>query len=162
MAWGIRKVKKRAASCLSYRRATLQTAVKPFQGWPAHRTWKGRAWRTQMKLKRFHGHPLTYAYNWEGITWLIWGRGKGGRCKKEVRSITMGVWHGVSKRPQAACLWLPLAIHLSVWLKLTYRTLKPQYNDPFYNKIPAIKNLISSPSVVNSIVKAPAITKSLL
>jgi nitrate reductase beta subunit len=32
------------------------------------------------------------------------------------------------------------------------RTLKPQYNNPFYNKIPAIKNLISNPSVVHSIV----------
>ena len=27
-------------------------------------------------------------------------------------------------------------------------TLKPRYNDPFYYKIPAIKNLISRPSVV--------------
>jgi hypothetical protein len=38
-------------------------------------------------------------------------------------------------------------------------TLKPQYNDPFYNKIPAKKNLISSPSVVNSIVKSPTNNK---
>jgi hypothetical protein len=34
-------------------------------------------------------------------------------------------------------------------------TLKPLYNVPFNNKIPAIKNLISSPSVVNSIVRSP-------
>ena len=38
-------------------------------------------------------------------------------------------------------------------------TLKPQYNDPFYNKIPAIKNLISSPFVVNSIAKSPSNNK---
>jgi hypothetical protein len=38
-------------------------------------------------------------------------------------------------------------------------TLKPQYNKPFYNKIPAIKNLISSPSVVNSKVKIPSNNK---
>jgi hypothetical protein len=38
-------------------------------------------------------------------------------------------------------------------------TLKPQYNGPLYNKIPAIKNLISSPSVVNLIVKRPSNNK---
>ena len=40
-----------------------------------------------------------------------------------------------------------------------YCTLKPQYNDPFNNKIPAIKNLILSPSVVNFIVKRPSNNK---
>jgi hypothetical protein len=38
------------------------------------------------------------------------------------------------------------------WVRLYLVTLKPQYNDPFNNKISAIKNLISSPFVVNFIV----------
>jgi hypothetical protein len=38
-------------------------------------------------------------------------------------------------------------------------TLKPQYNDPFNNKIPAIKNSVSGPSVVNFIVKGPSNNK---
>jgi hypothetical protein len=39
-------------------------------------------------------------------------------------------------------------------------TLKPRYNDPFNNEIPAIKNLILSPSVVNFIVKSPCNNKT--
>jgi hypothetical protein len=39
-------------------------------------------------------------------------------------------------------------------------TLKPRYNEPFYNEIPAIKNLISSPSVVDLIVKSPSNNKT--
>jgi hypothetical protein len=31
-------------------------------------------------------------------------------------------------------------------------TLKPRYNDPFNNKIPAIKNLVLNPSIVNYIL----------
>jgi hypothetical protein len=38
-------------------------------------------------------------------------------------------------------------------------TLKPRYNNPFYNKILAIKNLISSPSVVNLRVQIPCNNK---
>jgi hypothetical protein len=39
-------------------------------------------------------------------------------------------------------------------------TLKPQYDDPFNNKILAIKNLISNPSVINIIVKSPSNNKA--
>jgi hypothetical protein len=35
-------------------------------------------------------------------------------------------------------------------------TPKPQYNDPFNNKFPAIKNLVPGTSVVNFIVKSPS------
>jgi len=42
---------------------------------------------------------------------------------------------------------------------LYHTTLKPRYNDPFYNKILSIKNLISSPSVVNLIVQIPCNNK---
>jgi hypothetical protein len=38
-------------------------------------------------------------------------------------------------------------------VRLYLVTLKPQYNDPISTKIAAINNLISSPFVVNSIVK---------
>jgi hypothetical protein len=31
-------------------RATPQTAVRPFGGWPARRAYKSRAWRARMKL----------------------------------------------------------------------------------------------------------------
>jgi hypothetical protein len=41
-------------------------------------------------------------------------------------------------------------------------TLKPRYNNPFNNKIAAIKNLILSPSGVNCIVKSPCINKILV
>jgi hypothetical protein len=43
-----------------------------------------------------------------------------------------------------------------LWGRCPGVTLKPEYNDPFNNKISAIKNIISSPSVVNSIVKIPS------
>jgi hypothetical protein len=73
-----------------------------------------------------------------------------------------------------------LSIHVRFWLKRTNGvriililslfvyyvsfsvfacTLKPQYNDPFNNKVPAIKNLIVNPFVVNSIVKSPSTNK---
>ena len=39
-------------------------------------------------------------------------------------------------------------------VRLYLVTLKPQYNDPINNQIPAIKNFISSPFVINSIVKS--------
>jgi hypothetical protein len=31
-------------------RAIPEMALIPFKGWPAHRAWKGRAWRAQVKL----------------------------------------------------------------------------------------------------------------
>jgi hypothetical protein len=43
---------------------------------------------------------------------------------------------------------------------LSLYTLKPRYNDPFNKKILAIKNLISSSSVVNFIVKSPCNNKT--
>jgi hypothetical protein len=46
------------------------------------------------------------------------------------------------------------------WVRLYLVTLKPQYNDPFNNKIPAIKNLISSLFVVNFIVKSTSNNKT--
>jgi hypothetical protein len=50
------------------------------------------------------------------------------------------------------------------WSKIKMRspstTGKPQNNDPCYNKIPAIKNFISSPSVVNFIAKIPCYNKN--
>jgi hypothetical protein len=40
-------------------------------------------------------------------------------------------------------------------MNLTIYTLKPRYNNLFNNKIPAMKNLILSPSVINFISKKP-------
>jgi hypothetical protein len=45
-------------------------------------------------------------------------------------------------------------------VRLYLVTLKPQYDDPINNKIPAKKNLISSPFVVNSIVKSTSNNKT--
>jgi hypothetical protein len=42
---------------------------------------------------------------------------------------------------------------------MTTSTLKPRYNDHFNNKIPAIKNLILSPFIVNLIVKQGGYSK---
>jgi hypothetical protein len=53
----------------------------------------------------------------------------------------------------------PKGYFMEIITKRVAYTLKPQYNNPFNNKIPAIKNLISSPSVVNSIVKSPSNNK---
>jgi hypothetical protein len=38
-------------------------------------------------------------------------------------------------------------------------TLKPHYNDPFNNKIPAIKNIILTPTLINFLVKKPCNNK---
>jgi hypothetical protein len=49
------------------------------------------------------------------------------------------------------------------YLGLSYtasNTLKPRYNDTCSNKIPTIKKLFSSPSVVNLIVKSPCNNKT--
>jgi hypothetical protein len=40
-------------------------------------------------------------------------------------------------------------------------TLKPRYNDPFNNKFSAIKSLVSSPSVVDFMIKSPCNNKNL-
>jgi hypothetical protein len=57
-----------------------------------------------------------------------------------------------------------LDVYMFCMLNVLYiYTLKPRYNDPFNNKIPAIKELICSPSVVNSMIpvkKTQGITKS--
>jgi hypothetical protein len=54
-------------------------------------------------------------------------------------------------------------MHEKCDMQLSFRfTLEPWYNDPLNNKIPAIKNIISSPLVVISIEKNPPITKFLL
>jgi hypothetical protein len=47
---GYPRGKKMAAGRPPCRRATPQTAVRPFGGWPARRAYKGRAWRARMKL----------------------------------------------------------------------------------------------------------------
>jgi hypothetical protein len=43
---------------------------------------------------------------------------------------------------------------------LNTHTQEPRYNDPLNNKIPAIKDIISSPSVVNSIIRIPTNNKT--
>jgi hypothetical protein len=48
---------------------------------------------------------------------------------------------------------------INVFSVKTGYTVKPQYNDPFNKKIPAVKFLISSLFVVNSIVKGPSNNK---
>jgi hypothetical protein len=60
-------------------------------------------------------------------------------------------------------------MHEKCDMQLSFRfTLEPRYNDPFNNKIPAIKNIISSLSVVKSIVekttnnKTPALKNKIL
>jgi hypothetical protein len=47
---GCPRGKKTAAGRPPCGRATLQTAVRPFGGWPARRAYKGWAWRARMKL----------------------------------------------------------------------------------------------------------------
>jgi hypothetical protein len=54
-------------------------------------------------------------------------------------------------------IWVHLSTFEYIWAHLS--TLKLCYNDPFYNKILAIKNLIWSPSVVSFIVKSPCNNK---
>jgi hypothetical protein len=47
---GYPRGKKTAAGRPPCGRATPQTALRPFGGWPAHRAYKGWAWRARMKL----------------------------------------------------------------------------------------------------------------
>jgi hypothetical protein len=46
-------------------------------------------------------------------------------------------------------------------MRLSKITLKPCNNDTYYNKIPAITNLVLSPFVVNLIIENSAITNPL-
>jgi hypothetical protein len=50
-----------------------------------------------------------------------------------------------------------LRAYLVFSVTIVYDTLKPRFNDPFNNKILAMKNFVSNPSGVNFMV--PAITK---
>jgi hypothetical protein len=45
-----------------YRRATLETAIRRFQGCAARRAYTGRAWRARVKLWGVLHHFLPYAY----------------------------------------------------------------------------------------------------
>jgi hypothetical protein len=47
---GYPRGKKMAAGRPPYGRATPQTAVSLFGGWPTRRGYKGQAWRARMKL----------------------------------------------------------------------------------------------------------------
>jgi hypothetical protein len=47
---GYPRGKKTAAGHPPWGRATPQTVVRPFGGWPARRAYKGWAWRARMKL----------------------------------------------------------------------------------------------------------------
>jgi hypothetical protein len=61
-ARGLKWGKKTAVEHPLCGRATLETAVRPFQGWPACRALKGRAWRVRAIHQGVHGHPLPNAH----------------------------------------------------------------------------------------------------
>jgi hypothetical protein len=44
---------------------------RPFQGWAARRTSKGRVWRVRVKFKGVHGHPLPYAHEKKPYLYLV-------------------------------------------------------------------------------------------
>jgi hypothetical protein len=46
----------------SLRLPAPEMTIRPFQGWPACMTWRGRAWQAQEKLLGVHGQFLTTPY----------------------------------------------------------------------------------------------------